>query len=136
MCCIGKRTAAQNEYNCRVAAATLMNQGWSSQHNFNIRCTDRSVLMQLYPSPMACVSVLFFDFAEELRHGPHRRKSTLSVDRLVWQMMLMPYSIEDAEGTCESDSQNPGKVPHASLLNRDWTNCARLGSRSPSRAGH
>jgi hypothetical protein len=35
------RTAAQNECNCQEAAATLMNQGWSSLHNFNIRYTDR-----------------------------------------------------------------------------------------------
>ena len=35
------RTAAQDEYNCQMAAATLMNQSWSSQHNFNIWYTDR-----------------------------------------------------------------------------------------------
>jgi hypothetical protein len=45
-------TAAQNEYNCRVAAATLMNQGWSSQHHFNIMCTDRPVRLGSVAQPL------------------------------------------------------------------------------------
>jgi len=40
------------------------------------------------------------------------RKLTLTVDRLVRQVMLMPYGIENAESACEGDSQNPRKVPH------------------------
>jgi hypothetical protein len=40
------------------------------------------------------------------------RKANLSVDRLVRQVMLMPYSIENAESACKSHSQNPSKVPH------------------------
>src|SRR5207247_7587934 len=44
------------------------------------------------------------------------RKPTLSVDRLVRQVMFMPYGIENAESAREGDSENPGKVPHSASL--------------------
>ncbi len=37
----------------------------------------------------------------------------LSVDRFVWQVVLMPYGVENAEHAGEADAENPGKVPHA-----------------------